>query len=222
MITDLPNLDKPREKAIHSGIESLSDTELLAILIRTGTKSYSALDLAHIIQKQLGSIYGNTLSMERLMQIKGLGQTKAITILSALELGKRVLKNETLNQKINNAKDIYNYFKYYFYNKKQEQLMVAFLDNNKRIISYKKLYIGTINIININQKDIFKEAFLHSSSNIILIHNHPNNCIYPSKEDLNTTRKIKELGHLLDINLIDHIIITNNNYYSFLENGDIK
>ncbi len=222
MIKDMPVLDKPREKAIINGVQSLTDAELLAILIRTGTKNKSSLDLAHQIINLIGNIKDTSLlTLERLSHIKGLGKTKAITILSALEFGKRSLKQDELNIKILKSVDIYNYFKYHFFKEKQELLIVAFLGLNKQLISFKKLYQGTINYLAINTNDLLKEAILHSSKNIILIHNHPSGSIYPSKEDLDTTKNLIAAGKIFNIKVIDHLIITDNNYYSFRDNGDI-
>ena len=221
MIKDLPTLDKPREKAIYYGVENLSDAELLAILIRTGTKSKSALEIAQQIIKEQGYFNTSVITLELLSKIKGLGQTKAITILSAIELGRRSLKTSLSNLKILNSKDIFVTFKYYFINQKQELLIAVFLDANRRLIAYKKIYIGTNNHLNLSHHEIFKEALLHASTNVILLHNHPNGSVYPSKEDIKTTKKLKELGKILDINIIDHIIMTDDNYYSFLDNGDI-
>jgi len=172
MIKDLPDLDKPREKALRNGIKSLSDSELLAIIIRTGTKEESALKIAQdIIKSSNGLNNFHDLSIERLSLVKGIGRVKAITILSSLELGRRSFSNEDEKMKINNARDIYEIFKYQIIDETQELFYVIFLNNNKQLINYKLIYKGTSNKINISYKDIFKESYIHNSSSIILVFN---------------------------------------------------
>lgn len=223
MIKDLPFMDKPREKAIANGVSSLTDTELLAIILRTGTQSKSAIDLAIDIIKEVHSIKNlDNYTIERLKKIKGIGEAKALAILCAIEVGKRSLKNNYQKVKIKSSKDVYNNYKYYFYKEKQEMFMILFLDDNNYVTSHKIIYKGNSNRINIEQKDIFKETFMHSANRIVLIHNHPSNSFYPSKEDLLTTNKIVASANILNIKVLDHIIITDNNYYSFLDNGDLN
>ena len=222
MIKDLPYLDKPREKALAFGINNLSDAELIAILLRTGAKDISALQVAQNIIKEIGEIANiNMVTVERLSQIKGVGKAKALTILSAIEIGKRTLKVNN-NIKINNSKDIYNYVKYYFFKKSQELFMLLFLDNNKSIITTKIIYKGNTNRLSITAREVFKEAVLHASNIIVLVHNHPGGSIYPSKNDISTTRNLIVAGKVLQIQILDHLIVTDNNYYSFFDNGDLK
>ena len=223
MIKDLPTLDKPREKAIMLGVNNLTDAELVAILLRTGTKNISVLDIAHKIVNSIENISNDkSLTIESLSKTKGVGKAKAITLLSAIELGKRSLKNNNIHFKAINSKVVYDNLKYYIYKEKQELLFILFLDKNKNVIKIKKLYQGTNDLINIKPNDIFKEALIHSCSYIILAHNHPSGSSFPSESDIKATKKILESGKLLNINLIDHIILTDNDYYSFYENGDLK
>lgn len=223
MIKDLPDLDKPREKAIKNGVESLSDSELLAIIIRTGAKKQSALDLARNILSQINGIANyNSITLERLSLIKGVGLVKAITILSAIELGKRSMFLSTNTTKITNAKDVYKNFRYYIYKQTQEIFIILFMDAKNGLINYKIIYKGTSKNININPKEVFKEAYIHNASSIILVHNHPNGLCFPSKNDYVTTNNLLEISRLLEIPIKDHVILTNDNYYSFWENGDIK
>ena len=222
MIKDLPVLDKPREKAINYGLSNLSDAELIAILLRTGTKNSSALDIAYKIINEYKTINNlSELSIERLSNIKGVGSTKAITLLSALELGKRLLKAENNHFKAINSKIIYENTKFYFFKQKQELLYILFLNKSRNVIRIKRIYKGTNDLINIAPNEIFKEAYLHSSSNIIIIHNHPSGNLYPSKNDIDSTSKLMEAGKILNVNILDHLIITDKGYYSFYDNGDI-
>lgn len=223
MIKDLPTMDKPREKAIINGIDALTDTELLAIILRTGTKDKSAIDLAICIINEIHSIQNlDNYTLESLKKIKGIGEAKAIAVLCAVEIGKRTLKNNYKKVKIKNSKDVYENFKYYFYKEKQEIFMVIFLDDNNNVTSHKIIYKGNCNRINVELRDIFKETFMHASNKIILIHNHPSNSLYPSKEDIITTERVIKSAHILNIRVLDHIIITDNNYYSFADNGDLN
>ena len=223
MIKDMPKLDKPREKAIRYGVKSLSDSELLAIIIRTGTKNESAIKIAQdIILLSNGISNFHNLSLERLSLIKGIGMVKAITILSALELGKRSLYNSKDNIKITNALDVYKNFKYHIVNESQELFFILFLNTQKKLLNYKIIYKGTKNGINIDSQEIFKEAYIHNASSIIIVHNHPDGLCFPSKEDYNATYKLIKISKIMNIPLLDHIILTNNNYYSFYENGDLN
>ena len=222
MIKDLPLTDKPREKALLNGIESLTDAELIAIILRTGIKDNSAIDLANRIIKEISSLNNpGLISLERLKNIKGVGSTKAITLLAAIEIGKRSLKKPPLRLKLKTSKEVYEQFKYYFVNQKQEIFMIIFLDANNKVITFKELYRGTMNNLSINNSEIFKECLLNSSNNIILIHNHPSDSLFPSKQDVSSTKLIINSARILNINIIDHIIVTSNNYYSFRDNGDI-
>ena len=223
MIKDMPKLDKPREKAIRYGVKFLSDSELLAIIIRTGTKNESAIKIAQdIILLSNGISNFHNLSLERLSLIKGIGMVKAITILSALELGIRSLYNSKDNIKITSALDVYKNFKYHIVNENQELFFILFLNTQKKLLNYKIIYKGTKNRINIDSQEIFKEAYIHNASSIIIVHNHPDGLCLPSKEDYNTTYKLIKISKIMNIPLLDHIILTNNNYYSFYENGDLN
>lgn len=223
-IKDIPINDRPRERLINNGSTSLSNEELLAILIDTGTKEKSAKDLASLILSNISHISElKNMNYQRLINIKGIGISKASKILALIELSKRMnTKIDTLiNKKANNSKLIYEYFKDKLKDEKQEYFYCLYLDTKKNIIENKLLYIGTINQTLIHPRDIFKEAYILSASSIICIHNHPSGSTIPSKEDLIMTKNIKEIGSIMGIEVIDHIIIGKNNYYSFFENGDI-
>ncbi len=222
LIKDIPVLDRPRERFIKYGKEYLSNEELLSIVLKTGVKGYSVRDLSNNILKEIKDITDlREISLNKLISINGIGKVKAITLLSAIELGKRVYENiNNLNIKINSSKDIYNYIKGKLIYKKQEYFYCLYLDNNNKLIEDKLLFIGTLNKSNVHPREIFKYAYLNNSNKIILVHNHPSNNILPSKEDILFTKNIIEIGKLQDINVIDHLIIGNNNYYSFYDNND--
>lgn len=223
-IKEIPINERPREKLINMGSSTLSNEDLLAIILDTGTKEKSAKDLANNILSYLNHISElKEMNYQKLLKIKGIGPSKACKILSLIELSKRInTKVDTLiNVKANNSKVIYEYYKNKIGSEKQEYFYCLYLDNKKKIIQSKLLYIGTINQTLIHPREIFKEAYLLSASSIICIHNHPSGNVIPSNEDILMTKNLKNIGELMGINVVDHLIIGSENYYSFFENGDI-
>lgn len=223
-IKEIPINDRPRERLILFGSDKLSNEELLAIILDTGTKEKSAKDLAILILSNISHISElKDMNYQKLVSIKGIGPSKATKILSLIELSKRINnKIDTLvNVKANSSKIIYEYFKNILVDKKQEYFYCLYLDNKKNIIKNKLLYIGTINQTLIHPRDIFKEAYILSASAIVCIHNHPSGNPVPSNEDIMMTNNLKQVGEIMGIKVIDHIVIGKNNYYSFFENGDI-
>lgn len=223
LIKDIPLLDRPRERFVKYGVTCLSNEELLSIVLKTGYKGYSVKDISHNILKEIKDITDlKEISLNKLINIKGIGKVKAITLLSAIELGKRVYSNkDKLSIKLNNSKEIYNFIKDKLIYKKQENFYTLYLDINNNLIEEKLLFIGTLNKSNVHPREIFKYAYINNSSKIILIHNHPSNNVLPSKEDIYFTKNVIEIGKIQDVHVIDHIIIGNNNYYSFYDNNDI-
>lgn len=222
LIRDIAKEERPRERLIKYGVSSLSSAELLAIVIKTGTKNCSVKTLSEII---IGDSMDNlkNMSFSKLKNIQGIGNAKACEILAALELGKRVYFDNTLPNKIflNSSEKIFNYFKYNLNESMQECFYCIYLDHKKNLIESVLLFKGTINKSIIHPREIFKKAYSLSASSIVCIHNHPSGDVIPSKEDLTVTKQLVEIGKLLGIPVIDHIIIGNNNYYSFFENGDL-
>lgn len=222
---ELPNTEKPRERLVNKGKENLSNEELLSIILKTGTKDKSVKEVSYELLNLVKDIRNlKDVSINTLTNIKGIGKVKAIELLAVIELGKRIYEEVNDNDLISctNPVNIINYFNYLFKDKKQEEFYVIFLDNKKKYISKKLLFVGSINYSIVHPREIFKEAYLYSASSIICIHNHPSGDPYPSKEDDNITIKIKEIGLIHGISLIDHIIIGKNNYYSYYENKKIK
>lgn len=223
-IKELPKEERPYEKLILSGVEALSNEELVAILLKNGYQNISSKDLATILIKEAHGIIGlSKMNYQELNSIKGIGMSKASIILASFELAKRVeaMKVEIKHQKLNSCKMVFDYFSKKISDSKQEHFYVVYLDNAKNIIADKLLFIGTINYSVVHPREIFKEAYLLSASAIICVHNHPSGSVFPSKEDINITADLDKIGKLLGIKLIDHIIIGNNQYYSFLENDDL-
>lgn len=220
-IKEIPILDRPCERLICDGSEALSNEELLAIIFKTGTKNMSAKELALKVLKEVNSIANlNELNYSYLTKIKGIGMMKACTLLAAIELGKRInSKITSLNNLVfTNADIVFNYFKNKLSDKKQEYFYCVYLDNAKKIIKEKLLFIGTINYSIVHPREVFKEAYMLSASAIICIHNHPSNNLKPSRDDIEITKKLIEIGTILDIKVLDHLIIGHDSYFSFLEN----
>lgn len=218
-MNDLPKDELPREKALKYGFNSLSDAELLAILLRTGTKQLNVKQLALNILKEMDNLNGLQNSrISKLASIKGVGMVKAITILASLELGKRLNKEDFDKPlKIRETKDVYNAFKSELENESQEKLMAIFLNNQNLVLANKILFIGISNQSLIEPKTIFKEAMLYNATRIIILHNHPSGNSNPSKEDYMITDTIRKAGDLLNIKLIDHLIIGKDEYFSFYD-----
>lgn len=223
LIKDIPLLDRPRERFIRYGVNNLSNEELISIVLKNGVKDYSVKDLSNNILKSIKDITDlKDISINELTKIKGIGKVKAITLLASIELGKRVYQDKNdINIKLNSSRIIYDHIKDKLKYKKQEYFYVLYLDNKKYLIDEKLLFIGTLDKANVHPREIFKYAYTNSSKTIILIHNHPSGDTLPSKEDLLLTKNIIEIGKILGIEVIDHIILGNNNYYSFYDNNDM-
>lgn len=217
---NIPDMDKPRERLYLYGSEQLSNEELIAIILKTGTKGECVKEVSLKLLESIGDITKlRDVGINTLMKINGIGKVKAIEFKAALELGRRVyLVNDNLDKiNLNNALDIYNYFNNIFIGKKQEYFYCVYVDTKGNYIDKKCLFVGTINSSVVHPREIFKEAYLLSASGIICIHNHPSGDVTPSKEDIMITKKIKDISIIHGIKLLDHIIIGNDIYYSFFE-----
>lgn len=214
-IHDLPNDERPRERLLNYGARSLSTSELLAIILRTGTKQENVLQLAGRILAQCDGLRGLArLSAPELVQIKGLGEAKAAQILAAIELGRRAhLAQPDERAAIRSATDAANLM-LDMSHLAQEQVRVMLLDNQQRVVATSTVYIGTVNLSIIRPSEIFREAILRNSPTIILFHNHPSGNPLPSPEDVEMTRILAQAGALLDIELADHIIIAGHDWRS--------
>lgn len=220
-IKDLPKLERPCERLINYGVNSLSNEELLAIIFKTGNKNLSAKELASKLLTKIENINSlNEINYNDLISINGIGMMKACNLLASIELGKRI--NEKFlnlnNITFSSSNIVFEYFKSKLAYKKQEYFYCIYLNNAKKIIKEKLLFIGTINYSIVHPREVFKEAYLLSASAIICVHNHPANNLKPSREDVELTKRLIEIGNILDIKVLDHIIIGQDNYYSFLEN----
>lgn len=221
-IKEIPINDRPIERLINKGSEVLSNDELLAILLKTGTKEMSAKDLGTLILNKVDINELKNITYEQLISIKGVGSKKAGTIMAAIELSKRMnQKVINLRGEFNDPLKLYNHYREILKDKKQEHFYAVYLDIRNKIIKDKLLFIGTANYSTVHPRDIFKEAYLIGAISLVVIHNHPSGEVLPSKNDLDTTKQLIAVGNLLGIRVMDHIIIGENKYYSFCENGDI-
>lgn len=217
-INELPDSEQPRHRAIKYGVSYLSNEELIAIILKTGTKNCNVKMLSSKILSSINDIGElKDIGINTLTSINGIGKVKAIELLASLELGKRVYyipKKD--NIKLNNSKKIYEYFKDIFIGKKQENFYAVYLDTKSKLISYKLLFIGTLNSSYVHPREIFKYAMLESAASIIVMHNHPSGDTTPSHEDEILTYKLFEIGSTMGLPVVDHIIF-GDYYYSFYE-----
>ena len=222
-IKDLPADDRPRERLIKFGAEALSNQELLAIMIRTGTKNESAVSLANkIINKNQCLSYLCSCTVQELSKIKGIGSAKAAQIIAAVELGKRIRNFRGGNTiKINNPEDAANLVMDDLRYLKKEYLRVIFLNTKNVVIDVKDVSIGSLNSSIVHPREIFYEAIRKSSSSIIICHNHPSGDPTQSQEDVDVTKRLYDVGRLIGIDLLDHIIIGDGCYISLKEKGII-
>lgn len=216
LIKDIPLDSRPREKAIKYGLKNLTDSELLAIIIKTGYKNTSAIELSNLILSSAKTLYNlGDLSIEVLSKYKGISKVKATTILAAIELGRRANDSRIIT-KIKNAEEIFAKYQYKFKNCYQENLLVIFLNNQNQIIKDEILFKGSINQSLFHPREIIKKAIDYLAVKIILVHNHPSGNEEPSGMDDEFTLRMIKCGNLVGINVIDHIII-GNNYYSYYD-----
>ncbi|HPY67547.1 MAG TPA: DNA repair protein RadC [Bacteroidales bacterium] len=221
-ITDWAVEDRPREKLIRKGASTLSDAELLAILINSGIKQKSALDLARellgIVNNNLNSL--GKLTIADLRKLNGIGPARAVTIAAALELGRRrkLAEVEDVTQ-IKCSKNVADIFGPILSDLVHEEFWILFLNRSNKVINRMKLSQGGISGTVTDVRIIMKKAIEYLASGIIVCHNHPSGNLNPSDSDSKITQKIKEAGILMDIQLLDHIIIADKDYFSFADNG---
>lgn len=220
-IMDLPQSERPREKLLKFGVETLSNSELLAIILRTGSSNENILNLSSRILKETGGLNGLlTSSTEDYLGLRGIGTAKAAQLLAIGEISKRFKSFKSGEQfKINQPKDAADLLMEGMRNLKQEYLKVVMLNTKNFVISIKDISIGSLNSSIVHPREVFTEAIKKSSASIIVSHNHPSGDPTPSGEDINLTHRLSECGKLLGIELLDHIIIGNGSYISLKEKG---
>ena len=220
----LPEDEKPRERLIKYGKENISNNELIEIILKSGTKKMGIKEISYNILSSVNNINElSNIEINTLMKIEGMSKIKAIEIVAAIELGRRVYVDNKYKNLVylTSPMAIVDYFYTLYKNVTQEMFYVVYLDNQKKYIDKKLLFLGTVNYSLVHPREIFKTAYLLSASYIVCIHNHPSGNSTPSKNDIDLTKKIEQLGNLHGIILMDHIIIGNDNYYSFFEDNNL-
>ena len=212
--------DRPREKFLLKGKNSLSDAELLAIIMGSGNREDSAVELGRKILSSVGNNWHNLslLQISDLMKFKGIGEAKAISIATALEIGRRRAAQEVPEKiQITTSLESYKVLLPYLSDLQTEEFWTVYLNQNNRILGKSKLSSGGINQSVVDLRILFKNALEHLATGIIIAHNHPSGNLKPSSEDLKITKQIAEAGKILNIQWLDHLIITQNSYLSFAD-----
>lgn len=219
IIKEMAVAEKPRERLKNHGKDKLTNEELIAIVLRTGTKNTSSKMLATNILSKFKDIKKlKDANIYNLSSIKGMGLVKSIELIAAIELGKRVYETTPFIQnKYSNVSKIYESFKSLIAHEKQENFYALYFDTKQNLLNYKLLFKGTLNLATVHPREIFKEAFLLSAASFIIIHNHPSGDPIPSDPDIELTNQIDTISKIMGINFLDHIIFGNEKYFSFYE-----
>ena len=222
MIKEMPSSERPRERLKEVGVENLTNVELLAIILKNGIQNKNVVEVALDLLKKYSFSDLINVSVEDLKKVNGIGEVKAIEVIASIELGKRIfLKPNKELKKMGSSLEIWNDSKYLFYNQKQECFYCYYLNNKQRLIEKKLMFKGTINSSVTHIREIFKEAYRVSASYIVCLHNHPSGDVSPSQADIDFTNTLIETGNIQGIPVVDHIIVGDNNYYSFYEKSKI-
>jgi len=214
-IKDLPKVERPREKLMQYGPEKLSNSELLAILLRSGKKGENVIELANKILKKFSKDKLPNLTFNDLKNYSGLGPAKACEIVACFELGKRLLKDKKAEIYLQ-PKEIWEELKD-LRDHKKEHFVIFYLDSRNQEIKRETISVGSLNANLVHPREVFEPAVRHLAAQIILAHNHPSGDSEPSEDDLLLTKRLVEAGKILGIEVIDHIIITKNEFISFKE-----
>ncbi len=223
MIRDLPVAERPIERCLTVGATQLSNAELLAIVLRTGTKDESALQLSHRLLKQVDGLqHLNHLTVEELMTFKGIGKHKAVLVLATIELGKRISAAKAVKlTRILSPEDCVAFISPELKHLCQEHFVVLFLDTKNQVMSKKTVFIGSLNRAIVHPREVFCEAIKRSSASIVCVHNHPSGDPTPSEQDISLTHRLVEAGELIGIKVLDHLIIGEDCFISLKEKGYI-
>jgi len=222
-VRDIPLDERPRERLLNVGASNLSNQELLSIILKNGTKNKNVKDVALELLKKYNLSDLKEVSINKLIEIEGIGTVKAIELLATIEFGKRIFlgSNKVKLKKLSNAYEIWQDSRYLFDGVKQEYFYCLYFNNKQELIERKLLFMGTINKSITHPREVFKEAYRLSASSIVCMHNHPSGDINPSKADILFTESLVKTGYIQGIPVIDHIIVGEDNYYSFYDHKNI-
>jgi len=216
-IKDMALQNRPRERLEKYGVSALSDAELLSIIISSGTRGQSVIDLSNNLLKKFGPEKISKTNLSELKTVHGIGKIKAMKIIAAIEFSKRI-KYSKVKRSIKNAHDVYNYMKDKMSDLEKENFVVLMLDTKNNILKEDTVSVGTLDSAIVHPREIFKSAIRENSNSIILVHNHPSGNPNPSPNDLDITRKIILAGDTVGIKVLDHVIIGHGKYWSYNEN----
>ena len=216
LIKQISEEQRPRERLKFKGVDSLSDAELLAIILQNGSKGENVIDLSNrlITTFDIGKL--NSLSLQELMKIKGIGLAKASKLIAAFELSKRVNSGRICEKVVKNPSDIANYYIEKLRDLKKEYFIAVFLDSKNKIIKDEVISIGTLNSSLVHPREVFKEAIKNSANSVILVHNHPSGSVEASDEDYRVNKVLAEAGDLVGIKVLDHLVVGGNEWVSVL------
>ncbi|MCJ1908696.1 DNA repair protein RadC [Planococcus ruber] len=221
MIRDVHAQDRPRERLVNQGAMSLSNQELIAILLRTGTKQESVLHLSNQVLLHFEHLHHlKDATIEEMTSIKGIGQAKAVQLLAAIELGRRLSSKQTdTKYTIRSPKDAASYLMADMTSLKQEHFVVLFLNIKNQVMHKQTVFVGSLNASIVHPREIFREAVRRSAASIVCAHNHPSGNPAPSPEDIAVTKRLVEASSIVGIELLDHIIIGDHQFISLNEKG---
>jgi DNA repair protein RadC len=219
-LLDLPESERPRERLIKHGAENLGGAELLAILLRTGTKNSNALNLANTLLRKYNLKQLSQASLAELMSIQGIKEAKACQLLACFEIAKRLTSfSETLKPKIKTSSDAYAIVSPKLRNLKKECFVALYLNTKNHLLKEETVSLGSLNANIIHPREVFKSAILESAAAVILAHNHPSGDAAPSSDDIELTKRLLEAGEIIGIKVLDHVIIGDGQFISLKERG---
>lgn len=209
---------RPREKALRYGLESLSDLELVALILQSGNKNRSVFEIAYdVLKESEGLSKLMQMHVNTLMQIQGIREVKALQLLASVELSKRVIKSKVYHASILKPEDVIEWFEFEYGVLQQECFIALYLDTKSKLIAHRVLFKGTLNESTVHPREVFKEAFLQNANSVLIAHNHPSGDCTPSQADFEVTYKMVHVAITMGVHLVDHIIVGQNQYYSFKE-----
>ena len=220
-IKDISIENRPRERFQKYGASALSDADLLAIILQTGTKKENVIDMSNRLISKYGIDKLSILSLKELQEINGIGPAKAMKIKASFEFNKRQNISKKESMPVNSAKDVFEYLCPKLMNLDKEHFVILHLNTKNKIVKNETISVGILNASIIHPREVFKSAIKESANSIILAHNHPSGDPTPSEEDRQITKKLIEAGELLDIKVLDHVIVGTNEYFSFKESRDL-
>lgn len=226
-IKNWPEDERPRERLLKTGADSLSTAHLLAIILRTGGREKSALRLARELLIQFRDLKElEDASIAEFSQIKGIGSAKVAQIKAALELGRRLLQNEADNSPnmpvFKNSEEVFEYYRPRFFGLKKERFVCAMLNTKNRVFKETVISDGTLSSSLVHPREVFRYAIKEAAASVLFIHNHPSGDPSPSRDDIDITKRLVSTGKIVGINVLDHIIISDGNYQSLMEKGHIQ